>query len=56
MRRKLLTIPQVKAWLRVSRSTVYRWLDEGHIEGVRFLGCQRVYEDSVERMLEREGQ
>ena len=56
MQVKLLTIPEVAQWAKVSTKTVYRWIDEGRIEAIRFGNrtC-RIPEQSIKKLLTVQG-
>jgi excisionase family DNA binding protein len=48
---QLLPVTKVAAMLNVSRSTVYRWFNEGLITGIKVNRTIRVQVDSVNRLL-----
>ena len=56
MQVNLLTIPEVAQWAKVSTKTVYRWIDEGRIEAIRFGNrtC-RIPEPSIKKLLTDQG-
>jgi excisionase family DNA binding protein len=37
---------------KVSKATIYRWFDEGVLEGIRIGGSVRIYSHSVKGLLE----
>ena len=49
---KLLTPEQVAERLQVVERTVYRWLNEGRLEGVKLGRLWRVREDDLEAFLQ----
>ena len=54
---KAWSIPQLAGVLGVSRATVFRWYQAGHIKGVRLTprGNIRIPYAEVERFLEQQG-
>ena len=56
MQAKLLTVPEVANWAKVSTKTVYRWIAEEKIEAIRFGSrTYRIPEQSVAKMLTEQG-
>lgn len=49
---ELLTFNQVARILQVSRSTVHRWVSEGHIEKVRVGRSSRFRSMNIRRLLD----
>lgn len=49
---KLLTPEQIAERLQVVERTVYRWLNEGRLEGVKLGRLWRVREDDLEAFLQ----
>lgn len=47
----LLTIAQAGATLNVSRATIYRMMESGQLERVKFGRAARIRTDSVARLL-----
>ena len=53
MERSLLRVKEVAKLLSVSRWTVYRWLEEGRLEGTKLnRGSLRVFRASVTALVE----
>ncbi len=52
--RRMMRIDQVADALQVHRSTVYRMLDDGQLEGKPIRGARRVFADSLEAYQARE--
>lgn len=50
---RLYTIPEVADILRVTRQTVYRWVEEGQIETIYAGAHRRVTREQVEAFLAR---
>jgi len=55
-KRKVLTIPEVSEYLRVSRQTIYRMLRRGDIPAFRIGGDWRFNIEDLERWIEKESQ
>lgn len=45
-----LRVDEVAALLDVSRSTVYLWIEHGHLDAVKIVGVIRIPRDSVDRL------
>jgi ribosomal protein S25 len=55
MNRKLITVRQLQDWLKISRSLAYKIIREDKtIEVVRVRGMVRIYQDSVEKLLQED--
>ncbi|MBG6185559.1 excisionase family DNA binding protein [Arthrobacter sp. CAN_A214] len=52
MTTNLLTVAEIAARMRVSRMTVYRLVQSGALEGIRFGRSYRVPETAVQQYLE----
>ncbi|WP_334683987.1 helix-turn-helix domain-containing protein [Arthrobacter sp. CAN_A214] len=52
METNLLTVAEIAARMRVSRMTVYRLVQSGAMEGIRFGRSYRVPETAVQQYLE----
>jgi excisionase family DNA binding protein len=52
MTQKLLTVAEIAARMRVSKMTVYRLVQSGALDGVRFGRSYRVPERAVEQYLD----
>jgi len=49
----LLRVDEVAKLLRVSRWTVYRWIEEGRLEGTKLnRGTLRIFRSSVEALVD----
>jgi excisionase family DNA binding protein len=48
-KRELVTVLQAGRLLGKSRDTIYRWLEEGRLEGRKVGGRWLVYRDAVEK-------
>jgi excisionase family DNA binding protein len=48
---KILTVPQVAAYLKVSRTTVWRWCNEGRLPAFRAGHGWRIHRTDVEHMV-----
>jgi excisionase family DNA binding protein len=48
----LLSIAEACAYLRVGKSTLYRWMDEGKLASAKIGGCRRVPRAALERLVE----
>jgi excisionase family DNA binding protein len=53
---KVLTIPEVSEYLRVSRKTIYRMLQRRDIPAFRLGGDWRINIEDLERWIKRESQ
>jgi excisionase family DNA binding protein len=53
---KVLTIPEVSEYLRVSRKTIYRMLHRRDIPAFRLGGDWRINIEDLERWIKRESQ
>ncbi|MBM4123772.1 MAG: helix-turn-helix domain-containing protein [Nitrospira sp.] len=54
MDKPLLRVGEAAHVLNVSRWTIYRWIEEGRIEGTKLgKGSLRVFRDSVAALVER---
>ena len=51
--RKLLTVPQVAAELRVTAQTIRNWIDHGTLPAARIGRAYRVEREDVDALLER---
>jgi excisionase family DNA binding protein len=56
MKRKVLTIPEVSQYLRVSRQTIYRMLRRGNIPAFRIGGDWRFNIEDLGHWIEKESQ
>lgn len=50
---ELLTPEEVAARLKIARRTVYQWLREGRLKGVKMGNLWRVPEDALEKVFKR---
>jgi excisionase family DNA binding protein len=48
-----LTIPEVAERFRVTRKTVYRWIETGELHGIRFKRAYRIAESDLQDFIER---
>jgi excisionase family DNA binding protein len=48
----LLTVAEIAARMRVSKMTVYRLVQSGALNGIRFGRSYRVYESAVQQYLQ----
>jgi excisionase family DNA binding protein len=46
---EILTLPEIAAYLKVSRTTVWRWCNEGKLNGFRLGRSYRVHRTELER-------
>ncbi|VVM07450.1 hypothetical protein MAMC_01610 [Methylacidimicrobium cyclopophantes] len=54
MQKKLMRPDEAARMLSVSRWTIYRWVDEGRLEGTRVgPGSLRIFAESVENLIAR---
>ncbi len=52
----LLTVAEVADWAKVSPKTIYRWIEEGRLEAIRFGDrTYRIPVPSLERYLREQG-
>jgi excisionase family DNA binding protein len=51
---KLLKPQEAADLLNVSRSTIYRWRDDGTLEGIKFAGTVRIKMSAVQAFLKHE--
>jgi excisionase family DNA binding protein len=56
LKRKVLTIPEVSEYLRVSRQTIYRMLKRGDIPAFRIGGDWRFNMEDLGHWIEKESQ
>jgi excisionase family DNA binding protein len=56
LKRKVLTIPEVSEYLRVSRQTIYRMLKRGDIPAFRIGGDWRFNIEDLGHWIEKESQ
>lgn len=56
MKSKLLTVPQVAKWAKVSSKTIYRWIQNQNIRALR-LGNRtyRIPEEDIVNLLKNQG-
>jgi len=47
---KLLKPHDVIVWLNISRSTFYRWVEEGRIRAKKVNGLLRIHPDELQRV------
>jgi excisionase family DNA binding protein len=47
---ELLTVDEVAAVFKVTRRTVWRWADAGHLERIRFGRLTRYRREDIERL------
>ncbi len=53
MEQSLLRVEEVAKLLRISRWTVYRWLEEGRLEGTKLnRGSLRIFRESVTALVD----
>jgi excisionase family DNA binding protein len=52
---EFLTVAEVASWLRVSKSTVYRLIEAGHLAVIRVSRDYRIKESSFKSFVERGG-
>jgi excisionase family DNA binding protein len=50
---KILTIPEIAKYLRVSRTTVWRWCNEGELPAFKAGHSWRVFRSDVEKVIGR---
>jgi len=48
---QILTLPEIAVYLKVSRTTVWRWCNEGKLRAFRVGHGWRVHRADVERMI-----
>ncbi len=48
---KILTVPEVAKYLRVSRTTVWRWCNEGKLQAFKVGRGWRIHRAEVERIV-----
>jgi|UniRef100_UPI00404A6ED7 excisionase family DNA binding protein len=54
MQQLLLSIPQTAESLALSRSTIYRLINEGAIESIMVRGIQRIRPSALQRYLDNQ--
>ena len=50
---KMLTVKEVADRLKVSRFTVYRWINKGRLKALRIDGILRVEEEAYNELIEK---
>lgn len=56
IQKRLMRPDEVASMLGTSRWTIYRWVNEGRLEGTKIgKGSLRIFTDSVENLVYREG-
>lgn len=54
MEKSLLRVGEAAEFLSVSRWTIYRWLDEGRLDGTKIgRGSVRVFRTSLEKLVQQ---
>lgn len=54
--KKLLRPDEAASILRTSRWTIYRWVNEGHLQGTKVgRGTLRIFSESVEELIFKRG-
>jgi excisionase family DNA binding protein len=48
---KILTVPEIAEYLKVSRTTVWRWCNEGRLPAFRIGRHWRIYRSDIERLI-----
>jgi excisionase family DNA binding protein len=48
-RKELLRVDEVAEFFDVSRSTVYLWIDHGHLEAEKLGGVIRITQESIDK-------
>lgn len=51
---KLYTVAETAEKLKVSRMTIYSWIDSGVINAIKIVGHYRIKQEEIERLLKGE--